>query len=132
MARVVGIGGIFFKARDPVALREWYRQHLGINVEAWGGTAFRWNTPGRTEPDGGVTVWNVMPETSTYLDPSASRFMVNYRVDDLDALVAALREAGCAVDDKVERSEYGAFGWVMDPEGNRVELWQPPAGEPPA
>lgn len=132
MARVVGIGGIFFKARDHVALGAWYRDHLGIDIQPWGGAAFRWNTPGRVEPDGGVTVWNVMPESSSYLDPSPARFMVNYRVDDLDALLAQLRAAGCAVDDKVERSEYGAFGWVMDPEGNRVELWQPLEGEPPA
>jgi predicted enzyme related to lactoylglutathione lyase len=73
-----------------------------------------------------------MPASSNYLDPSPAPFMVNFRVDDLDALLAKLRAAGCAVDDKVERSEYGAFGWVMDPEGNRVELWQPPQGEPPA
>jgi predicted enzyme related to lactoylglutathione lyase len=132
MAGVTGIGGIFFKARDPAALSAWYQQHLGITLEPWGGAVFRWAVPGRVEPDGGVTVWNIMPATSTYLDPSPASFMVNYRVDDLDALLAKLRAAGCAVDDKVERSEYGAFGWVMDPEGHRIELWQPPAGPPPA
>ncbi|MCE3003652.1 MAG: VOC family protein [Xanthomonadaceae bacterium] len=131
MARVTGIGGIFFKARDPAALAAWYQRHLGIDLQPWGGAAFTWSTPGRVEPDGGVTVWNIMPASSTYLDPSTAPFMVNYRVDDLDALLAKLRAEGCAVDAKVERSEYGAFGWVMDPEGHRIELWQPPAGGPP-
>jgi predicted enzyme related to lactoylglutathione lyase len=132
MAGVTGIGGIFFKARDPEALRAWYQRHLGIDVQPWGGAAFHWTGSGRTEPDGGVTVWNIMPASSTYLDPSPAPFMVNYRVDDLDALLAKLRAEGCAVDDKVERSDYGAFGWVMDPEGHRIELWQPPEGPPPA
>ncbi len=129
MTRVTGIGGIFFKARDPEALRAWYRDHLGIAVEEWGGTAFRWQTPERPEPDG-MTVWTIFAASSTYFDPSPAPFMVNYRVDDLDAVLAALRAEGCAVDEKVERSEFGAFGWVMDPEGNRVELWQPPAPVP--
>ncbi len=124
--RVTGIGGIFIKARDPEALREWYRRHLGVAIETWGGTAFRWHRPDAPEPDG-MTVWSIMPETSNYFDPSPARFMVNYRVRDLDAVLKALREEGCDVDEKTERSEFGAFGWVMDPEGHRVELWQPPA-----
>ena len=127
MTRVTGIGGIFFKARDPEKLREWYREHLGIALEEWGGAIFRWQTPERPEPDG-MTVWNIFPATTKYFDPSPSPFMVNFRVDDLDALLANLRAEGCAVDEKVERSELGNFGWVMDPEGNRVELWQPPKG----
>ncbi len=131
MKRVTGIGGIFIKAQDPASLREWYRRHLGIDVQDWGGTAFKWNDPDRVEPDGGVTVWSIFKPDSTYFAPSAAPFMVNYRVDDLHALLVALRAEGCAVDDKVEESEYGKFGWVMDPEGNRIELWQPPAGPPP-
>jgi len=125
MARVTGIGGIFFKARDAVALRAWYREHLGIDVQEWGGTTFRWNDPPAPE---GATVWSVFPATSKYFDPSPAPFMVNYRVADLAAMLADLRAAGCNVDDKVEESEYGKFGWVMDPEGNRIELWQPPSG----
>lgn len=127
MKRVTGIGGIFFKARDPLALRQWYRDHLGIDVEDWGGTAFAWVSP--DNPGGtGTTVWSVLEESSTYFAPSTAPFMINYRVADLHAVLAALRAEGCTVDDKVDESEFGKFGWVMDPEGNRVELWQPPEG----
>jgi predicted enzyme related to lactoylglutathione lyase len=131
MERVTGIGGIFIKARDPELMKDWYRRHLGIDVQAWGGTAFRWHHPDRPEPDGGSTAWSIFPADSGYFAPSAAPFMVNYRVADLHALIAALRAEGCAVDDKVDESEYGRFGWVMDPEGNRVELWQPPASDSP-
>ena len=128
MKRVTGIGGIFFKAKDPDALREWYRGHLGIDVLPWGGAAFSWAGP--DNPAGvGTTIWNIFEDSSTYLAPSRAPFMINYRVDDLHALLAALRAEGCHVDDKVDESEYGKFGWVMDPEGNRVELWQPPPGQ---
>ncbi len=127
MTRVTGIGGIFFKARDPESLREWYRKHLGVPLEEWGGAVFKWQTPERPEPDG-MTVWNIFPASTGYFGPGPSPFMVNFRVDDLDALLAALREEGCAVDEKVDKSELGAFGWVTDPEGNRVELWEPPKG----
>ena len=125
MRRVTGIGGIFFLAKDPDALRAWYRDHLGIPVEEWGGFAFRWAGP--DNPGGvGSTVWSVFKETSTYFAPSPARFMVNYRVDDLHAVLAALRAEGCAVDDKVDESEFGKFGWVTDPEGTKLELWEPP------
>jgi len=127
--RVTGIGGIFFKARDPQALRAWYQKHLGIDVESWGGVAFRW-TPEAQQPDGGMTVWSIFEPGSNYVAPSESRFMVNYRVADLTALLDALRAEGCDVDARTESSEFGKFGWVMDPEGNRVELWEPPAVTP--
>ena len=123
MKRVTGIGGVFFKARDPQALGEWYRTHLGMDVAEWGGVIFRWGEDGA-----GSTIWNLFKDDTTYFAPSASSFMVNYRVDDLHALLTVLREEGCDVDEKVEESEYGKFGWVMDPEGNRVELWEPPQG----
>lgn len=127
MSRVTGIGGIFFKARDPEALRAWYRDHLGLDIQSWGGVTFRWSD---AEPDRpGVTVWSVFPEDSKYFDPSPAPFMVNYRVSDLARVLAELRAEGCSVDDKVDESDFGKFGWVMDPEGNRVELWEPPAGE---
>ena len=128
MKRVTGIGGVFFKAKDPKALGAWYRDHLGIPLEDWGGAAFAWNSP--DNPGGtGTTVWNPFAADTAYFAPSAAPFMINYRVDDLDALLAALRSEGCDVDDRTDDSEYGKFGWVMDPEGNRSELWQPPEGK---
>ena len=127
MKRVTGIGGIFIKSADPARLRAWYQEHLGIPVEAWGGTAFQWAGPGN--PGGqGTTVWNVFEAGSNYFNPSQAPFMVNYRVADLRALIAALRAEGCQVDDKVDESEYGKFGWVVDPDGNKIELWEPPEG----
>ena len=129
MQRVTGIGGIFIKARDPERMKDWYRRHLGIDIQSWGGTSFRWQTPERPEPDG-MTVWSIFPPDTRYFDPSPAPFMVNYRVDDLHAVLAALREEGCTVDAKVEESEFGKFGWVMDPEDNRIELWQPPERTP--
>ncbi len=125
MKRVTGIGGIFIKAKDPDALRAWYQTHLGLEIQAWGGVTFRWHSPEQPNPDG-TTVWSIMPMSSAYFDPSTAPFMVNYRVDNLDTLRAALMAEGCAVDEKSEESEYGKFGWVMDPEGNRIELWEPP------
>lgn len=126
MKRVTGIGGIFFKAKDPKALGEWYRKHLGIDIQSWGGAIFQWNAEGKPNVTG-LTTWNVF-STSEYLAPSTAPFMINYRVEDLHVLLGLLRAEGCAVDDKVEESEYGKFGWAMDPEGNRIELWEPPVG----
>jgi predicted enzyme related to lactoylglutathione lyase len=123
MKRFTGIGGIFFKAKDPKALGAWYRQYLGIDVQEWGGAAFSWGT------GGGTTIWSVGGADGDPFAPSAASFMINYRVDNLAALLAALRAEGCEVLDKTEDSEYGKFGWVIDPEGNKVELWQPPAGQ---
>jgi predicted enzyme related to lactoylglutathione lyase len=125
MKRVTGIGGIFFKAKDPGKLREWYRQHLGIESESWGGFAFPWADD--PQQDGGRTTWSVFPDTTKYFDPSTQSFMINFRVADLHELVAALRAEGVDVDPKIDESEFGKFCWVMDPEGNRVELWEPPA-----
>ncbi len=128
MKRVTGIGGIFFKAKDAAMLRDWYRKHLGIDISEWGGTSFSWRD--EQNPTGtGSTVFSIFENTNTYFAPSTAAFMVNYRVDDLHAVLALLRAEGCDVDAKVDESEYGKFGWVMDPEGNRVELWQPPAGQ---
>lgn len=127
MRRATGIGGIFFKAKDPQALGAWYRDHLGLKVEEWGGVAFRW---AEDNPNGtGTTIWNPFKDDTAYFAPSTASFMVNFRVADLHALLAALRAEGCQVDEKVEESEYGKFGWVVDPEGNKIELWEPPAGQ---
>jgi catechol 2,3-dioxygenase-like lactoylglutathione lyase family enzyme len=127
MRRVTGIGGIFIKSKDPERLRAWYRDHLGMDVQDWGGMSFLWHTPEHPNPDG-ATVWSVFADSSPYFAPSTAPFMVNYRVEDLHAVLAALREEGCDVDTKTEESEFGKFGWVLDPDGNRVELWEPPPG----
>ncbi|KAB2969825.1 MAG: VOC family protein [Thermoanaerobaculia bacterium] len=128
MKRVTGIGGIFFKAKDPVALRAWYKEHLGIDVQEWGGAAFRW-TDEVGNPTAGTTIWSIGGAASDSFAPSPSPFMVNYRVADLQGLLQALRSEGCEVLPKTDDSEYGKFGWVIDPEGNKVELWEPPAGQ---
>ncbi len=127
MKRVTGIGGIFISAKDPKALCAWYKTHLGIDVQEWGGTAFRW-VDDAGAPTAGTTVWSVLGDGS-YFAPSEATFMVNYRVDDLHGLLSLLRTEGCQVLDKIDESEFGKFGWVMDPEGNKVELWQPPVGQ---
>jgi predicted enzyme related to lactoylglutathione lyase len=128
MQRVTGIGGIFFTANDAVALRAWYKQHLGIDVQEWGGTAFVWaDANGNAKK--GTTIWSIGAAKTNYFAPSSAPFMINYRVADLAALLAALRDEGCNVLDKMDDSEYGKFGWVIDPEGNKVELWQPPEGQ---
>jgi len=128
MKRVTGIGGIFFKAKDAPALQAWYKRHLGIDVQAWGGAAFDW-ADSHGKPTGGTTAWSITPENSEQFAPSNAAFMVNYRVDDIHALVAALNAESCHVLDTVDVSEYGTFAWVIDPEGNKVELWQPPEGQ---
>jgi predicted enzyme related to lactoylglutathione lyase len=127
MKRVTGIGGVFFKAKDAPALQAWYKHHLGVDVQPWGGTAFKWTGSDGT-PISGTTAWTIAPESSNQFAPSNAAFMINYRVEDLHALVAALRAEGCNVLDKIDDSEYGIFAWVIDPEGNKVELWQPPPG----
>ena len=128
MKRVTGIGGIFFKAKDAPALQAWYKRHLGIDVQEWGGAAFdRADSDGK--PTGGTTVWSVAPEEGDPFAPSKASFMVNYRVEDLHALVEVLKAEGCDVLDRIDDAGYGKFAWVMDPEGYKVELWQPPAGQ---
>ncbi len=128
MKRVTGIGGVFFKSKDPRTLGAWYKAHLGIDVQEWGGAAFDWKGP--NNPEGaGTTAWSLFPADTKHFAPSLALFMINYRVQDLHALLAALRAEGVHVEDKVEESEYGKFGWILDPEGNRVELRQPPAGQ---
>ncbi|GAB1267484.1 glyoxalase/bleomycin resistance/dioxygenase family protein [Aurantivibrio infirmus] len=126
MTRVTGIGGVFIKAKDPVMLQSWYKKHLGIDVQVWGGTSFRW-VDQSGNPYSGTTAW--MIGDGENFSPSKSSFMVNYRVADLNALLIALRNEGCNVLEKTDESEFGKFGWVMDPEGNKIELWEPPVGE---
>ena len=128
MKRVTGIGGIFFQAKDPAALSEWYWRHLGIDVQPWGGAVFDWADDAGA-PIGGTTAWSVGPADDAQFAPGTAPFMINYRVHDLAALLQALRDEGCNVLDKTDDSEYGKFGWVVDPEGNKVELWEPPSGQ---
>ena len=129
MKRVTGIGGVFFKAKDAPALQAWYRTHLGIDVQPWGGASFDW-TDDAGAPVGGTTAWCIDSPASEKFTPSAAPFMINYRVADLLGLVQALRDEGCNVLDDVQQDpDYGAFAWVIDPEGNKIELWQPPAGQ---
>lgn len=124
MAKVTGIGGVFFKARkDHTALAAWYEKHLGIALESWGGAILKW--PDDKANDAGLTVWNVAAPDTDWFRPSDAAFMINYRVDDLDALVAQLKAAGIELLKGPESHENGKFAWIADPDGNKVELWQP-------
>ncbi len=115
--RVAGIGGVFFRARDPAALRAWYAEHLGIDVLDYG-TTF-------TAHEGDQTVWAPFAADTDYFGTSGQHLMVNFRVGDLDAMLEQLRSAGVQVDDHVHEMEFGRFGWAVDNEGNRFELWEP-------
>lgn len=128
MARVTGIGGVFFRSRgDHAALAAWYQTHLGIPLEPWGGAVLRWAED--TADDGGLTVWSVAERDTEWFAPSDASFMINYRVDDLAALLASLRAAGVEVLRGPESHANGDFAWIVDPDGNKVELWQPKAWE---
>ena len=124
MARITGIGGVFFKSRnDNVALRNWYQQHLGLSLESWGGAILSW--PDDKAEDKGLTVWHVAEKETKWFSPSDSSFMINYRVDNLDEMIAQLRAAGVEIVQGPESAENGKFAWIMDPDGNKVELWEP-------
>jgi predicted enzyme related to lactoylglutathione lyase len=120
MERILGIGGVFFKARDPKALAAWYREHLGVPVEPEQSYATL-----KSSSSGEPTVWSTFSTDTTYFGPASSCCMLNYRVRNLDAMLAQLRAAGAGVEDKTEDYDYGRFGWASDPEGNRFELWEP-------
>ena len=125
MKRVTGIGGVFFKSQDPAKLKEWYQQHLGIESMPGNGAIFNWRDSDNPDEEG-MTIWSLFKADTKYFDPSTAPFMINYRVEDLHGLLAALRAEGVQVEDKVSEDEFGKFAWVMDPEGNRIELWEPP------
>jgi len=125
MAKVTGIGGVFLKSKgQSAALATWYREHLGMALEDFG-AILRWQDD--KADDGGLTVWHVADSDSQWFKPSDSAFMINYRVDDLDGLVAQLRAGNVAIVAGPESHENGKFAWIMDPDGNKVELWQPMA-----
>jgi predicted enzyme related to lactoylglutathione lyase len=124
MKRVTGIGGVFFKTEDPKAMNEWYARHLGLNIDPQYGTSFEWRRA--DSPDQrGFTAWSPFPADTTYFAPSGRDFMINYRVADLDRLLAVLRDEGVEVVGEVHTFEYGKFAHILDPEGNKVELWEP-------
>ena len=124
MKRVIGIGGVFIKAKDPEKLRAWYQKHLGLEPDAYGGVLFQCPA-GEEERQTAQTVWSLFPSDTKYFDPSSAPFMINYRVENLARLLEQLRSEGVEVDERSEEHEYGKFGWIMDPEGNRIELWEP-------
>ncbi len=126
MARVIGIGGIFFKSKDRKKLQGWYRKHLGVNIQPWGGAAFQWEEKPKATRQR-FTVWSPFAADTRYFAPSRESYMLNFIVDDLDALLKRLRRGRVKIDAKgIEASEYGRFAWVMDPEGRKLELWEPP------
>jgi predicted enzyme related to lactoylglutathione lyase len=126
MAKATGIGGVFFKAKDPARLYAWYERHLGIQGKPGEGAIF--HCPDPASGEGGMTVFSIFPSDTTYFGPGGSGFMINFRVDDLDALLEAVRAEGGPIDPRREDHDYGRFAWITDPEGNRIELWQPPPG----
>jgi catechol 2,3-dioxygenase-like lactoylglutathione lyase family enzyme len=121
MARVLGIGGVFFKAADPAALRAWYTRVLGFDVTDWGGALFG-------PLDRGHTVWSPFADDTTYFQPSAHRFMINLMVDDLDGVLARVTQEGVPILDRQVMGGMGRFAWIMDPEGIKIELWEPAEG----
>ena len=129
MKHVLGIGGIFFKAQDPEKLAAWYQEHLGLEVEEFGGVIFREPTSADAPARQSYLTWSPFPADTDYFAPSTKPFMINFRVADLDQLLAKLRAEGVTVDEKADKSEFGYFGWAMDCEGNRIELWEPPLQE---
>ena len=118
---VTGVGGVFFKAKDPKALAAWYRNVLGLSMEAWGGAALRYDAPKHPS----VLIWNAFPASTNYFAPSNSAFMINYAVGDMDALLARLRAKGVEILKREDDDPNGRFAWILDPEGNKIELWEP-------
>ncbi len=119
--RVTGVGGIFFKTKDPKAVKDWYRDHLGFNTDQWGAT-FWWKNK---EGDDCSTQWSPFKEDTDYFEPSKKEFMMNFRVENLDELLETLKAEGVQVLAKTESLEEGKFGWIIDLEGNKIELWEP-------
>jgi len=123
MAKVTGLGGVFFKADDPEKMYQWYENHLGMTREN-GFVTFQWRDAANPEQEG-LTTWAIFKKDSNYFDPSRAGAMINYRVDNLDELLEALRAAGVQIDPKREEYDFGRFAWIFDPEGNKIELWEP-------
>ena len=126
--KVIGIGGVFLKSPDQKRLGTWYAENLGIAQDS-NGAMFKWRSAENPAQEH-LTVWSVFPSSSNYFDPSAASFMINYIVDDLDALLAKLNTSGVRIDPKREDYDYGRFAWIYDPDGNKIELWEPPGQRP--
>jgi len=124
MKRVIGIGGVFFKSKNPAGLIAWYEKHLGMKPTWEGGVVFAWKDGERRDRDG-QTVWSPFKADTDYFEPGCEPYMINYIVEDLDALVDVLTREGIRIE-KRENSDFGRFAWIMDPENRRVELWEPP------
>ena len=119
--RITGVGGVFFKARDPKALAAWYRDVLGMSLEVWGGAKLRYDAPQHPP----ALIWSAFPASTKYFAPSTSEFMINYAVDDMDALFARLEAKGVVILKRTDDDPNGRFAWILDPEGNKIELWEP-------
>jgi predicted enzyme related to lactoylglutathione lyase len=124
MTRVTGIGGVFLKAQDPAKLSAWYGRHLGLPLTEWGGADFEWREKGAPEKVG-KTVWSLFPADTQYFGSGTQHAMINFRVADLDGLLQKLAAEGIEIDPHREEQPYGRFAWIVDPEGNRIELWEP-------
>jgi predicted enzyme related to lactoylglutathione lyase len=121
--RVTGLGGVFFKSADPAALKDWYAKHLHIESGEHG-ALFKWRLDEDSDKSG-YTAWSVFPEDTTYFQPASRDYMFNYRVENLEELLRVLKEEGVRVVGEMETYPYGKFGWIMDPDGNKIELWEP-------
>jgi predicted enzyme related to lactoylglutathione lyase len=128
MQRVVGLGGVFIKAKDPKKLCDWYKKHLGLNIEDWGGVVFNWKDLSQANPNA-FSLFSTFKEDTKYLDPSNKPFMLNFVVNDLVKLLDELRNEQVIIVGEMEESEYGKFAWIMDIEDNKIELWQPPVAQ---
>jgi len=118
---ITGVGGVFIKSDNPKALADWYRDVLGLKIEAWGGAALAYDAPGHPP----VLAWSPFPASTGYMAPSKREFMINFAVDDLDAILARLASKGVAVLKRDDKDPNGKFAWILDPDGTKVELWQP-------
>ncbi|ASZ14059.1 VOC family protein [Chitinophaga pendula] len=123
MKKVTGIGGIFFKCKDPKQMKEWYQKHLGLNTNEYGATFEWYQSEDNTKK--GVTQWSPFAEATKYFEPSAKDFMINYRVENLEALVEQLKKEGVTIVDQIETFDFGKFVHIIDVEGNKIELWEP-------
>jgi predicted enzyme related to lactoylglutathione lyase len=121
---VTGIGGVFVKSKDPKALAKWYREVLGLEVKPWGGAAIPFDTPGHPPK----IAWTAFPESSAHMSPSTREFMINFAVDDMDAVVARVTAKGVPILKRDDTDAFGRFAWIQDPDGTKIELWQPKAG----
>jgi catechol 2,3-dioxygenase-like lactoylglutathione lyase family enzyme len=121
VGRITGVGGVFVRSKDPKALAAWYRDVLGVPVEPWGGATLRYDAPGHPP----VLVWSAFPETTDYMAPSTRAFMINFAVDDLNAFLDRLKAKGVTVIKRDDSDPNGSFAWIIDPDGTKIELWQP-------